>query len=242
VVRRARRAVLPPLGAHFHAGIAPHHLQQAIACVQSLVLGLQVFEDGLAFDGSSIRGFQKIHESDMALLPDPTTAYLDPFRVAKTLCLNFFVHDPLTKEPYSRDPRNIARKAETYLASTGIGDTVRTTSVSPIFITKSPDRASPKLTSYAVEGMPLGRIEITFTDDNTQAVTSRWILDGAEVRSINISPDPMNGNKPVEMVEIGYATMTYQYFDPANKTGRPAEEVKFAVPEEQLFPYDAGCH
>ena len=82
-----------------------------------------VFEDGLAFDGSSIRGFQKIHESDMALLPDPTTAYLDPFRKAKTLCLNFFVHDPLTKEPYSRDPRNIARKAETYLASTGIGDT-----------------------------------------------------------------------------------------------------------------------
>lgn len=82
-----------------------------------------VFSDGLAFDGSSIRGFQKIHESDMALLPDPTTAYLDPFRTAKTLCLNFFVHDPLTKEPYSRDPRNIARKAEAYLASTGIGDT-----------------------------------------------------------------------------------------------------------------------
>ena len=72
---------------------------------------MSVFEDGLAFDGSSIRGFQKIHESDMALLPDPTTAYLDPFRAAKTLCINFFVHDPLTKEPYSRDPRNIARKA-----------------------------------------------------------------------------------------------------------------------------------
>jgi glutamine synthetase len=85
--------------------------------------GPEVFEDGLAFDGSSIRGFQKIHESDMALLPDPTTAYIDPFRRSKTLCLNFFVHDPLTKEPYSRDPRNIARKAEAYLASTGIGDT-----------------------------------------------------------------------------------------------------------------------
>ncbi len=85
--------------------------------------GSEVFEDGLAFDGSSIRGFQKIHESDMALLADPTTAYLDPFRRAKTLCVNFFVHDPLTKEPYSRDPRNIARKAEAYLASTGIGDT-----------------------------------------------------------------------------------------------------------------------
>ena len=59
----------------------------------------------------------------MALLPDPTTAFIDPFRGAKTLAVNFFVHDPLTKEPYSRDPRNIARKAENYLASTGIGDT-----------------------------------------------------------------------------------------------------------------------
>ncbi|HIT76506.1 MAG TPA: type I glutamate--ammonia ligase [Candidatus Avipropionibacterium avicola] len=85
--------------------------------------GPDVFTDGLGFDGSSVRGFQQIHESDMALLPDPTTAYLDPFRKAKTLVVNFFVHDPLTLEPYSRDPRNIARKAETYLASTGIGDT-----------------------------------------------------------------------------------------------------------------------
>ena len=85
--------------------------------------GPEVFEDGLAFDGSSIRGFQKIHESDMALLPDPTTAFIDPFRRSKTLALSFFVHDPLTKEPYSRDPRNIARKAESYLKSTGIGDT-----------------------------------------------------------------------------------------------------------------------
>ncbi len=82
-----------------------------------------IFEDGLAFDGSSVTGFQKINESDMALLPDVTTAYFDPFRNAKTLIVNFFVHDPLTKEPYSRDPRNIARKAENYLASTGIGDT-----------------------------------------------------------------------------------------------------------------------
>ncbi|MDR0960834.1 MAG: type I glutamate--ammonia ligase [Propionibacteriaceae bacterium] len=85
--------------------------------------GPEVFSEGLAFDGSSIRGFQQIHESDMALLPDPTTAFIDPFRTSKTMVINFFVHDPLTKEPYSRDPRNIARKAEAYLASTGIGDT-----------------------------------------------------------------------------------------------------------------------
>ena len=82
-----------------------------------------VFEDGLAFDGSSIRGFQSIHESDMLLLPDPETATIDPFRAAKTLIVNFFVHDPFTLELYSRDPRNVARKAENYLISSGIADT-----------------------------------------------------------------------------------------------------------------------
>ncbi len=81
------------------------------------------FTEGVAFDGSSIRGFQQIHESDMLLLPDPATAFVDPFRVEKTLALNFFIHDPFTREAYSRDPRNIAKKAETYLASSGIADT-----------------------------------------------------------------------------------------------------------------------
>ncbi|WP_153504648.1 type I glutamate--ammonia ligase [Cumulibacter manganitolerans] len=81
-----------------------------------------MFEDGLAFDGSSVRGFQEIHESDMLLLPDPKTAVVDPFRAAKTVIVNFFVHDPITREPYSRDPRNIARKAEEYLKSSGIAD------------------------------------------------------------------------------------------------------------------------
>jgi glutamine synthetase len=85
--------------------------------------GPAVFEDGLMFDGSSIRGFQAIHESDMALFPDPTTAFIDAFRADKTLAVNFFIHDPLTGEAYSRDPRNIARKAQAYLKSTGIGDT-----------------------------------------------------------------------------------------------------------------------
>jgi glutamine synthetase len=81
-----------------------------------------MFSDGVAFDGSSIRGFQEIHESDMLLLPDPKTAFVDPFRAEKTVALNFFVHDPFTREPYSRDPRNVARKAESYLIATGIAD------------------------------------------------------------------------------------------------------------------------
>ncbi|WP_448852327.1 type I glutamate--ammonia ligase [Corynebacterium sp. 335C] len=79
--------------------------------------------EGLAFDGSSVRGFTTIDESDMALLPDLDTARIDPFRKAKTLNVKFFVHDPFTHEPFSRDPRNVARKAEEYLASTGIADT-----------------------------------------------------------------------------------------------------------------------
>ena len=81
------------------------------------------FTEGLAFDGSSIRGFQQIHESDMMLLPDAATAVVDPFRAEKTVNINFFVHDPLTREPYSRDPRNVARKAEEYLRGSGIADT-----------------------------------------------------------------------------------------------------------------------
>jgi glutamine synthetase len=81
------------------------------------------FVNGQMFDGSSIRGFQAIHESDMKLIPDPTTAYLDSFRTEKTLAMNFSIVDPFTDEAYSRDPRNIAAKAEAYLKSSGIADT-----------------------------------------------------------------------------------------------------------------------
>ena len=83
----------------------------------------EAFHTGQMFDGSSIRGFKSIHESDMKLIPDPQTAYLDPFRVEKTLIMNFSIVDPFTDEPYERDPRQIARRAEEYLTSTGIADT-----------------------------------------------------------------------------------------------------------------------
>ncbi|WP_226346122.1 type I glutamate--ammonia ligase [Agilicoccus flavus] len=91
--------------------------------VPAKTVDLDFFTEGQAFDGSSIRGFQAIHESDMKLLPDISTAFVDPFRVEKTLVMNFFIVDPFTDDPYSRDPRNIAAKAETYLRSTGIADT-----------------------------------------------------------------------------------------------------------------------
>jgi len=82
-----------------------------------------VFTDGLMFDGSSIRGFQAIHESDMKLLPIPGSAFIDPFRKEKTLVILFSVHNPIDNTPYSRDPRGVVSKAVDYLKSTGIADT-----------------------------------------------------------------------------------------------------------------------
>jgi glutamine synthetase len=80
------------------------------------------FEEGFGFDGSSIRGWQAIHASDMLVIPDATTAVMDPFTESPTLSLICNIVDPITKEKYTRDPRNIAQKAEAYLKSTGIAD------------------------------------------------------------------------------------------------------------------------
>ena len=83
----------------------------------------EMFEDGLGFDGSSIRGWQSINESDMLIVPQPDTAFVDPFSELPTLVLICNIFDPLTREEYSRDPRSVARKAANYLKSTGIADT-----------------------------------------------------------------------------------------------------------------------
>src|SRR3990172_2007879 len=81
-----------------------------------------LFENGIGFDGSSIRGFQTIDESDMLLFPDPDTAFMDPFTELPTLSLICNVRDPVTGEAYTRDPRYVAQTAEKYLKSTGLAD------------------------------------------------------------------------------------------------------------------------
>ncbi len=86
-------------------------------------LSEDLFEDGLGFDGSSIRGWRSIHESDMLVVPDPKTATLDPFMEISTLILYCNILDPITKERYSKCPRCVSEKAENYLNSTGIADT-----------------------------------------------------------------------------------------------------------------------
>jgi glutamine synthetase len=82
----------------------------------------RVFAQGVGFDGSSIRGWQAINESDMLVVPDPTTAFIDPFLETPTLTMICNIQDPVTREDYTRDPRNVARKAVNYMKSTGIAD------------------------------------------------------------------------------------------------------------------------
>ncbi|MBT5938697.1 MAG: glutamine synthetase, partial [Rhodospirillaceae bacterium] len=81
------------------------------------------FNDGIFFDGSSIAGWKAINESDMALIPDPSTCVMDPFSAQPTMIMICDIKDPVTGENYSRDPRSTAKRAEAYLQSTGIGDT-----------------------------------------------------------------------------------------------------------------------
>ncbi|MCQ4575338.1 MAG: type I glutamate--ammonia ligase [Candidatus Brocadiales bacterium] len=95
-----------------------HHFSIPVA-----ELSEAVFEDGFGFDGSSLRAWQPIHMSDLLAMPDPGSAVMDPFLATPTLAFTCDIVEPITRENYSKDPRNIARKAETYLKSTGIADT-----------------------------------------------------------------------------------------------------------------------
>ena len=106
---------LPGLWQHF--SIPPSELTEIDDPVKS------IWVEGIGFDGSSIRGFQKIHESDMVLQLDPSTAVVDPACEVPTLSIICDIYDPITKKPYSRDPRYVAKKAAEYLRSTGIADT-----------------------------------------------------------------------------------------------------------------------
>ena len=101
----------------------PRGKWQHVTFDQSLV-DEDMFTEGTMFDGSSIAGWKAINESDMTLMPDPTSACMDPFFAASTMVITCDVVEPSTGEPYNRDPRGIAKKAEAYLKSTGIGDTV----------------------------------------------------------------------------------------------------------------------
>ncbi|MDQ0734376.1 type I glutamate--ammonia ligase [Arthrobacter agilis] len=112
------------------------------------------FVHGQLFDGSSIRGFQGIAESDMQLIPDVTTAFIDPFRTEKTLALNFSIVNPRTGDPYHRDPRSVAERAEAYLSSTGIADTAFFAPEAEFFIFDNVQyESSPQGSFYKVDSI-----------------------------------------------------------------------------------------
>ena len=119
VIERARDAAVTIVDLRFVD--LPGQWQHFSVPVKELTESL--FIDGIGFDGSSIRGFQHIHESDMLLMPDPATAYLDPTLRVPTLIVVCNVVEPGDRSPYTRDPRYVAKKAERFLASSGIATT-----------------------------------------------------------------------------------------------------------------------
>jgi len=139
------------------------------------------FTEGFGFDGSSIRGFQQIQESDMILLPDPNTAVVDPFRQHRTLNINCFVHDPVTLEPYSRDPRHIARKAEQYLVSTGIADTAY---------------FGPEAEFFIFDDVQYGT-GVNYSGYRVDSVEGHWNTDSEELPNLGYKLRPQEGYFPV---------------------------------------------
>src|SRR4051812_24435430 len=154
--------------------------QQQHFNVPAATLPEDFFTEGVMFDGSSIRGFAAIHKSDMKLIPDVGTAYVDPFRSSKTLNVNFSIVEPRTGEPYERDPRQVAAKAEEWLRTTGIADTVffgpeaesmcSTTSAS----SPRPTRATTTSTRSRAPETPAGsrRVATAAKSPATRAATS----------------------------------------------------------------------
>ena len=124
----------------------------------------------------------------------------------------------------------------------------RTRSSGPIYLTKAPDRSSPKLMQAALEGKDLGTIEITFTapgrNGSPQTPQYKWILEGVHLNSYSVSPGASPGDASSEMIEVSYGSMRYQYFtiDPVTGRAEPTEEVSFIAPVDHPFGlHEADC-
>jgi len=139
------------------------------------------FDDGYGFDGSSIRGWQPINASDMLVIPDANTAKIDPFFEIPTLVMIGNIFDPITREPYTRDPRHIAQKAEAYLSSTGIGDTVYIGPEAEFFIFDSIRYESGSNVSYY----------------EVDSVEGPWNTSREESPNLGYKPRPKEGYFPV---------------------------------------------
>ena len=161
-----------------HVGVPPSEVNE------------ELFANGTGFDGSSIRGFQTIDESDMLLVPDANTANLDPVYAIKTLSLICNIRDPLTGSDYSRDPRNIAQKAEAHLSSTGIGDTSYWGPEAEFFIFDSASFGQDAHSSH----------HNVDSDEGIWNAGNEYMLDG-KTRSTGYRPRHKGGYFPVPPVD-----------------------------------------
>ncbi len=122
------------------------------------------FEEGFGFDGSSLRGWASIHESDMLLVPDPYRYWIDPFMGEKTLCLIADVFDPITKEGYWLDPRGVGRRAENYLKFTGVADTVYFGPEAEFFVFNDVRFQNERTFSWILDRQPRGGLEYQWSE------------------------------------------------------------------------------
>jgi glutamine synthetase len=151
-----------------------HHVSYPIT-----ELDLDSFEEGFGMDGSSIRGWAAIHESDMLLIPDPTTAFMDPFAELPTIVMYGDVKDPITKQRYERDPRWIAQKAELFLNNSGVANKAYFGAEAEFFIfdnisfTRTTTRVITTSTPKRAVGIPGGAKTISAIGRGTRKATSR---------------------------------------------------------------------
>ena len=145
------------------------------------------FKEGLGFDGSSIRGWMGIHESDMLAMPDPATACIDPFFAKPTVSVIANIVDPITGKDFSRDPRNVARKAEAYLKETGVADTCFIGPEPEFFIFDEVRYEQNQHRGYYRDRFSRGRLEHGAhrgAEPRVQAELQGWLLPGESDRHL----------------------------------------------------------
>ena len=155
-------------------------------------VNVDALEEGIGFDGSSIRGFQEIQESDMLVVADPTTAFLDPFSPATTLVLICNIRDPVTGQPYSRDARYIAQKAEVYLRSTGRADA---------------SYFGPEAEFFVFDDVRYGQ-DINYAFHEIDSCEGSWNTGAEEGPNLGHKPRPKEGYFPVPPTDSMQALRT----------------------------------
>ncbi|MDE2977645.1 MAG: glutamine synthetase beta-grasp domain-containing protein, partial [Acidobacteriota bacterium] len=186
------------------------------------------FEDGLGFDGSSIRGWQVINESDMLVVPDADTAFIDPYFEHKTLVMTCNIVDPITRESYGRDPRGVARAAEAYVQSTGLADTAYFGPEAEFFI----------FDDVRFDGGP------NFGFYEVDSIEGRWNSGADEGPNLGYKPRYKEGYFPVPPTdkhhEMADAMMLYKYII-KNTAARHGKTVTF-MPKPLFEDNGSGMH